>query len=296
MAGPVTKCFSLIRGRALRVTKLDGCGNTVPGAASSVVSDGFITVSLTANTDTGTEIRVTNAAGRVCILDTPCPLFTGYTVEVAFCGVNPALLNLMTGQPFVVDGAGDIVGFRMNSAVDACDSGFALELWSQVPTAVCEEDADVNYGYFLLPFLKGGVLGDFTVGNDAVNFTLSGAATKDGSQWGVGPYEVVDDDGTPSELLTAIDANDHIHIQLTTLPPPEVDCDTIAVGTKATGATHLGVWTGAATNVYPAWDLADTIASSITASPTTAWGVDEFATTESGENVRWNATTWVHHA
>src|SRR6478609_7307881 len=131
-------CFSLVRGRSMRVTRLDGCGNVVPGEDSSIVSDGFITVGLTAQTDEGTTISVTNAAGAICILDEPCPTFLGYDVAIEFCGVNPALFNLLTCQDTVSNAAGDMVGFRVNSGVNACDCGFALEVWSNVPAAACE--------------------------------------------------------------------------------------------------------------------------------------------------------------
>src|SRR5690348_1604252 len=108
------QCFSLVRGRAIRVTKLDGCGRVTPGPNSVIASEGFISVGLTANTEAGTAISVTNAAGNVCILDEPQPKFTGYTVEVAFCGVDPELVSMMTGNPTVLDANGDLaVGFRV---------------------------------------------------------------------------------------------------------------------------------------------------------------------------------------
>jgi len=227
------KCFSLVRGRAMRVTRLDGCGAVEGGANGAVVSDGFISVGLTAQTDEGTTISVTNAAGDICILDEPCPKFTGYDVTVEFCGVNPALIEIMTGQTSVGDGAAtpNMVGFRMNSGIDACDSGFALEVWSSVPAGACEAGSGENYGYFLIPFLKGGIIGDFTIGNDVVNFTLSGAKSKDGSAWGKGPYDVVPDAAGTAEgpLLVDIDEKDHLHMQLTNVPPPEVDCDYVDV-------------------------------------------------------------------
>lgn len=231
MAGE-NKCFSLVRGRSLRVTKTDGCGAPVLGE-SQVVSDGFVSVALTANTDEGTTISVQNAAGKTCILDEPCPTFTGYSVEVQFCEVDPALFSLMSGQSPVEDADGGTVGFRVNSGVDACGSGFALELWSQVPAGACDPDTGESYGYFLIPFLRGGVLGDFTVANDAINFTLSGATSRDGSTWGTGPYDVVDNgagatfDAGP--LLEPIDPKDHLHMQLTTVPPPDASCEYIAV-------------------------------------------------------------------
>ena len=138
MAGSNT-CFSLVRGRAMRVTRLDGCGSVDLGPDAAIVSDGFITVQLTAQTDEGETISVTNAAGKVCILDEPCPVFTGYEIQVEFCGVDPLLYELMTGH--AVDRPtrdGNRVGIRINSGVDACASGFALEVWSNVPSAVCD--------------------------------------------------------------------------------------------------------------------------------------------------------------
>jgi hypothetical protein len=170
----------------------------------------------------------------------------------------------------VEDGAGNVVGFKMNSKIDACDSGFALELWSNVPSAVCEAGSGQNYGYMVVPFLKGGVIGDFTVGNDAVNFSLSGAKSKDGNSWGVGPYDVVaDDTGLASPLLEALDADDHLHVQLTTIAPPDPECGGTEVGVAATGATAGSPATLSPANSWPPEDLAG--ATALTATPTTAW-------------------------
>lgn len=191
------QCFSLIRGRAMRVTKLDGCGVVVPGSQSSVVSKGFIAIAMTANTEDGEEINVTNANGDICILDTPPPRLTGYGVEIQFCGVEPLAFNLTTGQPLVKDpdtgvgGPAEYLGFRVNTGVDLSTSGFALEIWSAVPSSVCAATGEQQYGYFVLPFIQGGIIGDFTIENGAINFTVTGATTKDGSGWGVGPYNVV---------------------------------------------------------------------------------------------------------
>ena len=288
-------CFPLVRGRAMRVTRLDGCGLPVPGPDSQVTSDGFISVALAAQTDEGTTISVQNAAGKICILDEPCPVFTGYDITVEFCGVDPDLFALLTGQPTIVNEAGDTVGFRMNSKIEACDSGFALELWSNVPAAACEAGATGgNYGYMLIPFARGGVIGDFTVGNDAVNFTMQGAKSRDGNAWGVGPYDVVNGaGGAPSKLPEAIDSNDHLLVQTTSVPPPEPSCGAGALGIPATGATEVpgGAATLSPANSYPPADVAS--ASSLTATPATAWTVGSYVTLGDGSLAHWNATAWV---
>lgn len=225
-----SKCFSPVRGRAMRVTKLDGCGRPVYGEESVAVSEGFVTISFTANTDDGEEINVTNAAGKTCVREVPCPTFLGYSVEIEFCQVDPGLLAMLTGQDVVYDVTGAASGFRVNSDVSPCDSGFALEVWTGVPGVACDPNAApgaVPSGYLLLPYLQGGIFGDFTIENGAISFTVTGANTKTGSAWGVGPYDVLRGaGGTPGPLATPIASGDHLHVEFTDLANPVGFCGT----------------------------------------------------------------------
>lgn len=289
------KCFSLVRGRAMRVTKLDACGAKVLGPKSTVVTEGFISVAFTANTEEGETISQTNAAGRLCILDEPAPTFTGYTVEVNFCGVNPDLYSLMTGQPVVMDDAGtpQAVGFQVNSDVNLDSSGFALELWSAVPGALCSGGLP-SYGYLLVPFLKGGVIGDFTVENAAVTFTLSGAKSKDGNAWGVGPYNVLKTTaGANSPLLVSLPTKNHLHMQLVTLAPPVDVCGAQALGIPGTGATAGTPGTITPANSYSRETFAALTATPLTASPGTNWTVGQYIDLLDGSKAYWNGTAWV---
>lgn len=286
-----SNCFSLVRGRAMRVTRLDGCGAKVLGPRSQVVTTGFISVAFSAQTQEGESIEVTNAAGDICIRDVPAPEFTGYDIEVSFCGVNPDLIALMTGQARVNDAAGLGAGFRMNSGVNLDDSGFAIELWSSVPTAACVGGVP-SYGYFLIPYLKGGIIGDFSIENAAINFTLSGAKSKDGSAWGVGPYNVTTTTGgTPAPLATAIDPKDHLHMELVQVAPPTAVCGASPLGIPATGATAGIPATLTPANSYASANLAG--ASSMTASPNTAWTTGQYVLLQDGTKAHWNATAWV---
>lgn len=283
--------FSLVRGRVMRVTRLDACGEPILGPDSVVVSKGFISVGFTANNEEGETISVTNAAGEVCILDEPQPKFTGYALEVAFCGVSPELVHLMTGQPLVMNAADtEAVGFRVNSNIDLSGSGFALEVWSSVPQGVCE-GGSASYGYFLAPFSKGGILGDFTIENAAVNFTLTGASTKDGTQWGVGPFNVTRNvSNVASPLNEALDEYDHLHMELVTVAPPTPSDGAIALGVPATGATAGTPGTFTPANSYAPLDLAGM--AGVTASPATNWTSGQHVITRSGDAVNWNGTAW----
>ena len=224
-----SRCFSPVRGRAMRITKLDGCGRPIYGDGSVGVSDGFVSVAFTANTDDGEEINVTNAAGKTCVREVPCPTFLGYGVEIEFCSADPALFAILTGQEPVLDAEGVAVGFRVNSDISACNSGFALEVWTGVPGVACDTDtaADADPGgYLLLPYLQGGIFGDFTVENDAISFTVTGAQTKTGSGWGTGPYDVVRYADVPGPLTSPITSGDHLHVQYTDVAPPPAFCGT----------------------------------------------------------------------
>lgn len=290
-----SKCFSLVRGRVMRITRLDACGARVLGPDSQVISDGFISVGLAAQTDEGTAINITNAAGKVCISDEPCPLFTGYDLTVEFCGVNPDLFRLMTGQKMVTDSQATPqgTGFRMNTGTDICDAGFAIEVWSNVPSAACA-GGQASYGYFLVPFVKGGIIGDFTIANDAVNFTLSGAKSKDGSAWGVGPYDVVRDASEiPAPLKEAIDPKDHLHMEITTVAPPESVCGALALGVPATGATAGTPGTYTPANSYGPETCADFASSGIVASPATAWTTGQHMVARDGTTAYWDGAAWV---
>jgi hypothetical protein len=266
----------------------------VLGPDSTVTSDGFTTIALTAQTQEGEAISVTNAAGKVCVSDTPAPQFTGYQVSVTFCQVDPQMFTLMTGQPVVLSDDGtDVVGFDMNSDVDLDGSGFALEVWSSVPTASCGETGDQGFGYFLLPFLQGGVLGDFTIENAAITFTIQNAATKDGTPWGVGPYNVVKDSSdADSKLNTALTDTNHLHMELTTVAPPAA-AGAVALGVPATLITAGIPATLTPANSYAPANLANLITLAPTKTPTTAWTTGQYVLLRDGSKAHWSSSAWI---
>lgn len=291
-----------LRGRVMRVTKLDGCGNVVLGPDSRVDSEGFISIALTPNIQTGEAIQLDNAWGTRKVDDTPVPRFVNWTAEFSFIGVNPELLSIMTGMPVVFAADGETVqGFDIDSDINVDLLGFATEFWTGVAGDVCDEDADQMWGYGLLPFFKGGSIGGVTVANAAINFTVSGAQSKRGTRWGVGPYDVVEDEsGNPGPLNEALTAGKHMRMLTTSVPPPvATDGSPIAVGVAATGAVMS---TGASTpaNSYFPANLADLIAGAggphgvaVVASPATAWTSGKRIKLRDGSLAHWSSAAWV---
>jgi hypothetical protein len=222
-----TKCASFVRGRVIRATRLDECGNPVEGDDSVVVSKGWTSVAFTANTDEGEEISVPNAAGETCVREPAKPSFLGYSVEITFCQVDPDVFALLTGQRTIVDDNGDVIGFTMDTAVSAGDVRFALEVWAGAPggNACDNPNAQGSYGYFLLPLVQGGVVGDFTIENAEVTFTISGATTLDGNRWGTGLHPaLLDNSGNAAMLADPLVPTDHMLGVITGLKPPAAHC------------------------------------------------------------------------
>jgi hypothetical protein len=257
-----SKGYGSVKGRRMRATRLDGCGRVVYGDASQAVSKGFVSVAWEANTLDTDEINQTNAAGERCIYEPAETEFVGYTMTAVFCEVDPELFSLITGQRVYLDENGDAIGFTINSKISLGDRGYALEVWAGSPAAdACTDPtATGRYGYFLAPYLKGGYIDGYTVENGAINFTIAGARTRDGNQWGSGPYNVMSVGGVAAPLLTPLDPDDHKLLIWVTVAPPEpfygtrpvMDPDatpiTAVVAAEGAGPTEAAItFTGAST-------------------------------------------------
>lgn len=225
-----TKCYSQVRGRVIRVTRLDGCGNPDPGASAVVVSKRVSSVTVNEVTEDGTNIRERNFGDELIVVDDAVTQIIGYTTDVALAGVDPDLISLFTGQPVVMNAAGDVVGFDATTDVDLDSFGFAIEIWSRLAGAACDVSGNRPWGYTVFPFQKGGRIGGFSFENGAVQFTISGAQSRDGNGWGVGPFDVDrDENGDPAPLNTPLGVNAHFRNIVVTLDPPPAACGAVAL-------------------------------------------------------------------
>jgi hypothetical protein len=210
-------------GDTVRITRVDGCGRPVCGDDASFVTQCFASVSMEANIEEGTDVQFTAANGTVCGFRAGCPSFRGFNVTYTFFGASPEMIEIMTGSPVVLGWDGTPIGF--DSCSIPCRQGFSLELWGEVlGEDVCPEEAtgDGAWMYFLLPWVSNGIIGDLEVGSEGVNFVLTGA-TRAGGRWGVGPYDVLEQDaaGTPGPMIEPLDATCHRRIMRTLIAPPE---------------------------------------------------------------------------
>lgn len=210
-----SKKVSFLRGKRMRVTVLDVAGRPVIGDSSVVSTKGVVTVGYTSNVEDGEAVSVPNMNGEACVSEPATPTLTGFGVEIEFCEVDFDLLGIVTGQRVYVDDDGVVIGITESTDVDLSAVHFALEMWlgSTNPG---------EYGYVLTPFLSGGVIGDISVENGAISFTVTGLQTKNGTAWGSGPYDVELVNGVAAPLREAMRANDHRRIITTKVAPPAI--------------------------------------------------------------------------
>lgn len=216
------KEVSLYRSKRMRATRLDQSGRPVYGPESVVVTRGQISTAYTANVEEGEAISQPNGNGETCLNVPATPTFSGFSVESTFCNVDFALFELLTGNPVVLNDAGQIVGIDEGTDIDLSNVNFALELWTGAQTTdEPRAGAEGAWGYILNPFLSGGTLGDITVENAAITFTVTGMQTKDGGAWGSGPYNVDLVAGKAAPLFVPMTGKKHRRITVVEIAPPQ---------------------------------------------------------------------------
>lgn len=213
-----TRTFRSIQGLSLRVTRLDSCGAAVSGTPCDfVASESFVTMNITAEIEEPDEFVIKLNNGKICINEQGCATLKKFSLEITVCNADPDLFQIISGVNTVTDWEGYVVGFQIDQNLSSCNN-FALEFWTKV---VGECDGSQQYLYWLLPYVTNGRIGDITIENGPLTWTLTGEAIPS-SFWGVGPYHVVASDSlnTASPLLTPLPDNMALHVQITTIPPP----------------------------------------------------------------------------
>lgn len=209
--------FAPILGRRIRVTALTAAGKLPEtGDEAVVITNGYITLTLSSEVEDGTEIVQRRADGSLCVNERMASSFKRFNVEAEFCGVDPALLSVLTNAEIYEGYTSDPIGFVVPEGT--LTKTFALEQWTGLSGSLANGDAN---GYFLLPLVQSGVLGDITTdGENAVTFSLTGAYTVGGNEWADGPFNVLDNAGTPAKLPTPLDPLDHFLLIETDLAAP----------------------------------------------------------------------------
>jgi hypothetical protein len=185
-----TKRLKSIKGRVIRITRLDACGAPVVGACSVIVTEGFVSVAWNDEVEEGEEFTQKNAWGDFCINEKDDDRTKWQNVTIVMCEVDPDVLDFIAANatPVIDDaGSGDTIGvtFGPGGGGDA----FAVEVWTkQAGVGACAAGSP-EWGYFVAPYVRNGrVDGDVTIENAPLNLTLVGQAIEATADWGVGPH------------------------------------------------------------------------------------------------------------
>lgn len=209
-----------VRGRTIRLTKLDNCGNPATGAGGTLVSTGFATLKATKNMDTGTEVKVRNANDVIAVYQKGAMTLLNFDIELDWSVPDLGGIQMMTGDTAITDAA-TLMGGWIEQALQALGSYFALEVWTGIANQQCVGTV-TEYGYTLYPFIENGVFYMDDVSSKDIMFSVKGN-TRQGNNWGKGPYDVVSSTSpavTPAWLGSTLPSSAHRLHQITTVAPP----------------------------------------------------------------------------
>lgn len=236
-------CFKPIFGKKIRVTALDECGVPITAGPdvnnAVVITDGFAAVRIASEVESPTEILDKKADGSLCTNERTDASFKYFSLEIDFCGVDTELLSLMTNAD-----AYEVAPGKSGFAVAEGDirKRFAFEMWTGVSGSSCEPGVEANHGYLLLPFVSAGTVGSIEVdGENSVKFSMTGATTRGGNQWGTGPYPVLEGPDPAGDYLPiALGELDHLlMVQTGKAAPmaPEGGCGSVSVASALTAVS-----------------------------------------------------------
>lgn len=224
-------CHSVVRAPGARVTRLGPCGE-LPDETSDgcdfATTESFVDITLTKVMQDRQDALQLNANGDICVDKPKAPTLRWYEVTITFCAVDPELFNIVSAEPLILNDAVAPEAIGWCTLPDsAASSNFALEFWTGTEDEGCAGD-NLVYGYGLLPRITQGVIGDVTITNGVINFTVTGI-TRPGNQWGTGPYNVLINEtgvnaGLPGPLLSAVNTQSHKCFMWTELGPPDGVC------------------------------------------------------------------------
>lgn len=282
-----TKKLKSIKGKVIRLTRLDECGAPLESECSVIVTDGFISVTISNEVEAGEEYTQKNAWGDFCISEKDGDRVKWANVKITMCEVDPQILDLVGGaNPVVV--ADSTIGATFGTEPNP--NAFAVEVWTKkAGTDACAGGGSVEWGYFVVPYVRNGKLdGDVTIENGPLSLDLIGEGVGASASWGIGPHG-----DNPLLASTGFPAGDLYGMVITSVQPPEPSNGCIALGGPFVSSAHPA-------NVFPA--DADITASDAPnaaklagkgylASPSTAWTVGQKITIGAFD-FNWSGAAW----
>lgn len=217
--------LKFIKGRRFRITRLNSCGalDSITGC-NSVVSGGFVAVTLTGEYDEGEEHASKNAWGDYCYVERDAPRLKWVNVEAQFCEVDSDVADFIGGEaitPVIAAVDGQV---RLTFGPVAPVGGFGLEVWTKLAGQACAAGGGTpHWGYTAIPFINNGRLNGPIEVAKMGTFNMRGDAQIAPSTWALTPYG-----DNPFLRAGGFPAGEFFGMVRTTVQPPaENNCVTI---------------------------------------------------------------------
>ncbi len=215
----VVRAVAPIKGRVIRIVKLDVCGNPVTGASSAMlVSKSFTSIQMSPDYEEGEEFITKLADGTLCVNEKDPASLKRVGLEMHFCTLDSDLVTLTTGETQILTGSGSVTGTGNMFGEDVLDDHFSLEVWQNVAGAGnCDPTGSPYYVYWAFPNVTNTMLQDMTIENGVFDFVIAGETMRVGTLW-------LDSPGATTWLPAGVTvpAGKHFLYNVTTTAPPAV--------------------------------------------------------------------------
>lgn len=206
-----TSILKSIKGKVVRLTRLDECGAAVVGSCTTLVSECFVSVTMSPEIEAGDEYLQKSAWGDLCINDRDYDRIKWINTTIEFAEINPDALDIIANATPVVS-SGDTIGATIGQTTNT--AAFALEVWTKRTGVDCATGSNQEWGYFVLPYIRNGRLdGDITIENGVLTTSVMGMAFGAPASWGLGPY-------ASDPFVEPFPAGDLMGMVVTTVQPP----------------------------------------------------------------------------
>jgi len=210
-----------IKGRVVRLIKLDQCGAPVTGASSAVdVADGFISVKATPQYEDGSEFVKKRADGQLCVNQKDPGTLKRVQLETTWCVIDPDARVIMDNARLLTSGGASGTGAVFTDAL--VTNRFSLEVWQLVAGKyACDPVTGLQrYVYWCYPNCGNAQIQDFTAENDALEWHET---VETMSAWPAWATMTTPTGAPPSTYLGGsgqLLLGDHYAYNVTTVAPP----------------------------------------------------------------------------
>lgn len=212
-----------VKGYRLRLTRLDACGVPIPepDTCRTVVTGGFISVSLTGEVREGRTYESVDIWGNLCVNDKEPGRLMRATAAISLCDVNPDVLGVMLATDPVLHN-GEAIGVAFTP--EQRWGSFALEVWTK-SVAGCGQ-----WGYFVAPFCRAAMLRDsLSIENGVLTISVEADVLAASDEWGSSPYG-------SNPFMESFPSGALFGMVVTDVPPPELTDLALCVDRLLTGS------------------------------------------------------------